>query len=76
MNNIPEKFKNWIVQHNPSKQWDFSDLKILETQMVATIKESGSLDIVSLFLLYEDLNINKSLLKTAANVVLLVAEKC
>ena len=42
-------FKNWVIQHNPKLKWNFSDPQILKSQLVATIKESGDLDIKSIF---------------------------
>jgi hypothetical protein len=42
-------FKNWIEKHNPSIVWDWDNPKNLQKQFVSTIKESGSIDLKTVF---------------------------
>lgn len=45
-------FKSWVVQHNPKLDWNWDDPEILRNQLISVIKESGSLDLLSLYLLF------------------------
>jgi len=47
--NKKPNFKNWVIQHNPELKWNFDDPKGIKDQLVRTIKESGDIDLRTLF---------------------------
>ena len=42
-------FKNWIKQHNPQANWNFNDPAQLREQFVRTVKETGDIDLRSIY---------------------------
>lgn len=42
-------FKNWIKQHDSKTKWDFNNPDILREQFVNVIRESGDIDIKTIF---------------------------
>lgn len=42
-------FKNWITQHDPKTKWDFDNPEKLRDQFVKVIKESGDIDLKTVF---------------------------
>lgn len=42
-------FRNWVTQHNQKLKWNFDDPRELKNQLVRTIKESGDIDIRTVF---------------------------
>lgn len=45
-------FKQWVEQHNPDLDWDWDSPKLLNEQLIDTIKGSGCLDLKTLFELF------------------------
>jgi hypothetical protein len=42
-------FKNWVKQHDPKKKWDWDDPVNLRNQLIEVIRESGDIDIRTIF---------------------------
>lgn len=45
-------FKQWIEQHNPELDWNWDSPTEIRDQLIGTIKESGDLDLKTLFWLF------------------------
>jgi hypothetical protein len=44
-----QNFKNWIIQHDPKTKWNFDNPQILKEQFVDMIKQSGDIDLKTIY---------------------------
>jgi hypothetical protein len=51
MLNFQPNFKKWVTSHDPECKWNFNDPNELREQLVNVIRESGHIDLKSLFAL-------------------------